>query len=183
MQQDEQTTPRPSARQRTSAQVECTRSRPAKESSPLTVRPRWFHAFAALVLCGMFALSLLGHRDDSPTEDEWAHTTRGIAYWQQSDTRLHYSHPPLANAISGLPLAGDPSNPDLAATAAWKQADVGRVALEYLKDDYAAARARLMRARVAAMLGFGVLLAAYTYFFCWTMFGPTTAVEIGRAHV
>ena len=124
----------------------------------------------------MFALTLLGHRDDSPTEDEWAHVTRGIAYWQQSDTRLHYSHPPLANAISGLPLAGDPQNPNLAATAAWKQADVGRVALEYLKDDYPAARARLMRARIAAMLGFGVLLAAYVYFFCWTMFGPTTAV-------
>lgn len=123
----------------------------------------------------MFVLMLVRHRDDSPAEDEWAHMTRGISYWQQSDMRLFYSHPPLGNAITGLVLAVEGNNPDLSQAEAWQVADVGGVAFEFLQADYAAERERLFHTRVAAM-AIGALLAAYVYWFCFGFFGPVTAL-------
>lgn len=139
------------------------------------VRRGWVHALAAVVLAGMFALMTCHYREDSPTEDEWAHTIRGISYWQQSDTRLYYSHPPLGNALTGLALAFDDDNPDVSKTKAWGRAEVGQVALEYLRADYPAARDKLMRTRLAAMV-IAALGGVYLYFFCLGFFGPVAAL-------
>jgi hypothetical protein len=139
------------------------------------IRPAWYHAFAAVVVATMFVLMVVRYRDDSPAEDEWAHMTRGISYWQQADMRLFYSHPPLGNAVTGLVLAASGGNPDLAQTDAWARANVGGVAFEYLQADYAGERQRLFRIRIAAM-ALGALLALYVYWFCFGFFGPVTAV-------
>ena len=45
------------------------------------------HIALAAGLFVMLALLLRGYRDDSPTEDEFTHMVRGIALWQQKDTR------------------------------------------------------------------------------------------------
>lgn len=136
------------------------------------------HAFAALVIGGMLFLATRGYRDDSPTEDEWAHTIRGISYWQQNDTRLHYAHPPLGNAITGLAAGLDPANPRVTETKRWKDANVGLIALEYIQKDYPRAREQLFRTRLVVM-GLGAVLAAYVFYFCLSFFGfPTAAAAL-----
>ena len=139
------------------------------------VRPIWFHAAALVILVVMFVLMVFRFKDDSPAEDEWAHMTRGISYWQQSDMRLFYSHPPLGNAISGLPLTLTEQNPDLSQTEEWKRASVGGIAFENMQADYAAERERLFKTRLA-MMAMGAMLAAYVYWFCLGYFGPVTAI-------
>ncbi|MBK8256633.1 MAG: phospholipid carrier-dependent glycosyltransferase [Polyangiaceae bacterium] len=131
-------------------------------------------AFLLCVLGAMWVLMTRGYRDESPTEDEWAHTLRGISFWQQKDTRLHYAHPPLGNAITGLAVGRDPNNPRLDKMEHWKDANVGLTALEYIKKDYPRAREQLFSTRRVAM-GFGIALAAYIFFFCLSTFGFSTA--------
>jgi len=126
-------------------------------------------AFAGILLA-MAALMLAGYRDKSPTEDEWAHLTRGIAYYQVWDARLHYSHPPFANAIQGLASIGR-HLPRVDEMRYWNDAHVGRVALELIREDYQQARDTLMCARLITML-FGLALAAYAFFWANSLFGP-----------
>jgi 4-amino-4-deoxy-L-arabinose transferase-like glycosyltransferase len=139
------------------------------------IRPVWFHAAALVILIVSFVLMLVRYKDDSPAEDEWAHMTRGVSYWQQSDMRLFYSHPPLGNAVTGLVLTLTDDNPDLSRTENWKRANVGGVAFDVMQADYSHERERLFRTRIATML-LGVLLAAYVYWFCFGFFGPVTAI-------
>lgn len=116
-------------------------------------------------------LGLRGIHRDSPTEDEWAHLVRGISYWQQSDMRIHVQHPPLANALEGLPSAFD-DNPDTSKMKTWNEGY--SPGLEYIKHDYAKARQQLTKGRYAAMV-FLVGLVAYVFYFCLSIFGFPTA--------
>ena len=136
-------------------------------------RISWILAVLA-VLVAMSVLMLHGYRDKSPTEDEWAHLTRGIAYFQGQDARLHYAHPPLANAVQGLATLGQ-DLPRLDETAHWARANVGQVALEFIRSDYERARGLLMQVRVVTML-FGLLLASYAFFWGLALFGPWTGL-------
>ncbi|AUX26663.1 uncharacterized protein SOCEGT47_072330 [Sorangium cellulosum] len=137
---------------------------------------RWTaHLAPFALLIAMFGLLQWGHRDDSPTEDEWAHTTRGLAWWQTSDMRLNYAHPPLANAIAAIPVAAMKGNADLTSFQHWKDANTGRVALDYIKQDYARAREQLFRARVMMML-MAVALAAYVWFWARWFWGARAAL-------
>ena len=52
----------------------------------------------------------------------------------------------------------------------WKDADVGQIALEFIRSDYERARGLLMRARAVTML-FGLLLAAYVFYWRTALFG------------
>ncbi len=131
-------------------------------------------AVAGLILLTMATLLSWGYRDKSPTEDEWAHLTRGVAYYQGWDARLHYSHPPFANAVQGLASLGQ-DLPRMDQARYWKDADVGRVALQFIRSDYPRARDLLMRARVITMC-FGLALAAYAFFWGFSLFGPLTGL-------
>ena len=51
-----------------------------------------------------FYLAVSSMVDDSPTMDEQNHIGRGIAFVKTGDPRLSLEHPPLANALSALPL-------------------------------------------------------------------------------
>jgi hypothetical protein len=126
-------------------------------------------------LCVMLALLLRGYRDDSPTEDEFTHMVRGIALWQQKDTRMQYGHPPLGNAWTALPVAFDADNPRIDRLPGWTTATASSVTVAYIKHDYGRARGQLMRARLAAM-ALGLLLAAYVYRWCLAVFGWRTAL-------
>ncbi|HEX3851877.1 MAG TPA: hypothetical protein VHW01_12980 [Polyangiaceae bacterium] len=132
--------------------------------------------FLLVVLVAMFSLATVRIRHDSPTEDEWAHLVRGISYWQNRDMRVHVQHPPLANAFDAIPTIFEPNNPKTADMATWKNGYPP--AGEYIKVDYARARAQLFECRYMAVL-FLVGLAAYAFFFCETFFGwPTAACAL-----
>ncbi len=131
------------------------------------------HAFLILVLALTVAFTLRGLRRDSPTEDEWAHLVRGISYWQNSDMRIHVQHPPLANAVDGLPTVLD-QNADLTQMKTWQEGY--SPGLEYIKLDYGHAREQLGRGRLMAILFF-LGLIVYVFYFCLSVFGwPTAAV-------
>ncbi|AUX37297.1 MULTISPECIES: phospholipid carrier-dependent glycosyltransferase [Sorangium] len=127
------------------------------------------------ILIAMLGLLQWGYRDDSPTEDEWAHTTRGIAWWQTSDMRLNYAHPPLGNAIAAIPIALMPGNAHVTSSRHWKDANIGRVALDYIEQDYARAREQLFRARRMIML-MAAALAAYVWFWSRWFWGERAAL-------
>jgi 4-amino-4-deoxy-L-arabinose transferase-like glycosyltransferase len=122
---------------------------------------------ALLVLALLAAWSLHGSRLEtkSPTEDEWAHLVRGIAYWSTGDTSLSYAHPPLANIITALPVAFDPAIPDITTLHGWDIADVGRVSDSYLDAyGYGNGKLQLLRARRA---NFAILAIGITYIYIW----------------
>jgi hypothetical protein len=133
------------------------------------------HIVLVAGLCVMLGLLLRGYRDDSPTEDEFTHMVRGIALWQQRDTRMQYGHPPLGNAWTALPVAFDSDNPRIDKLNGWETATASSATVDYLRLDYGRARAQLMRARLATM-ALGLLLVAYVYRWCLALFGWRTAL-------
>lgn len=138
------------------------------------MRGRAPHTFLMIVLVAL--ISLLAHhiKQDSPAEDEWAHLVRGISYFQNRDMRVHVQHPPLANALAGLPSAFD-QNPPTSEMPTWKNGY--SPGLEYIKVDYPRAREQLLRARYAVML-FLIGLVVYLYYFCLSFFGWPTAAAV-----
>lgn len=124
----------------------------------------------------MIPLLNSGVEDDSPTSDEWAHFVRGVSFWTTGDTRLSFAHPPLANAIAGLPFAfADPDEvQDLTQFQHWDEGFVIGIYTEYTRHDYAKARAELVRAR-RVMFVFPLALVAYVYWFCFVELGWKTA--------
>ncbi|WP_437633237.1 ArnT family glycosyltransferase [Sorangium sp. So ce854] len=137
---------------------------------------RWTARLAPFaVLLAMLGLLQWGHRDDSPTEDEWAHLTRGIAWWQTSDVRLNYAHPPIGNAIAAIPVAFMEGNTHVASLRHWKDANIGRVALAYIKQDYARAREQLFQSRLMIML-MAAGLAAYVWSWSRSFWGERAAL-------
>ncbi len=133
------------------------------------------HVALGLGLLVMSALMLNGYAHDSPTEDELTHMVRGIAYWRGADTRLSYAHPPLGNAWTALPVPWDAGNPDIDRLKGWKPATAATITRAYVDKDYGYAREQLMRSRLAAM-AVGLLLVAYVYYLCLSVFGWRTAL-------
>lgn len=133
------------------------------------------HLALLVIMIGSFVLVRSGIEDKSPTEDEWAHFTRGIAFWQTGDTRLSFAHPPLANAWATHGLADEPGIPDLTEGRGWTKQDPGAVAFAWLKADYDTPRALLLEAR-RAMTWVFMLGIAYVYFFCARVLGWRAAV-------
>ena len=129
------------------------------------------HSFLVLLLAITVALTFRGLRRDSPTEDEWAHLVRGISYWQNYDTRIHVQHPPLANALAGLPSAFE-QNPDMTQMKSWQEGYAP--GLDYIKIDYAHAREQLARGRMMMVL-FLAGMVAYIFYFCRSLWGWPTA--------
>jgi hypothetical protein len=129
------------------------------------------HRFLLLIVVTSLAFLFWGIRNDSPTEDEWAHLTRGISYWQNRDMRIHVQHPPLANAIAGIPSAFA-ENPDMTSMKTWQ--DGYAPGLEYIKLDYARALEQLAVGRYMMSL-FYVGLLVYVFYFCSSFFGWPTA--------
>lgn len=137
----------------------------------------WHHLVLVLVLVVSGSLVRWGQANESPTEDEWAHLTRGIVYWTTGDTRLSYAHPPLANALVTIGVAQDDDIPDFTTytRSFGKRVDSGRVALGFIKHDYASAKDKLRRAREAMTWVF-LAGVAYAYFWGLRLLGWPTAV-------
>ncbi len=113
-------------------------------------------------------------REDSPTEDEWAHLVRGIAFWQEKkDTSIYVQHPPLGDALAGVPAIFDHATPRISTLPRWQTgyAPAG----DYIAIDYAHARKQLQQARYA-MLVYPIALAIYVFFWCESWFGFPTAL-------
>ena len=139
------------------------------------VRKQLHHLALVVGLVVMSLLMLRGYSEDSPTEDELTHMVRGIAYFRGADTRLSYAHPPLGNAWTALPIAWDAQNPDIDKLKGWSTATASTTTKAYVDKDYGYARAQLMRARLMAMT-VGLMLVAYVYYFCLSIFGLRTAL-------
>ncbi len=122
----------------------------------------------------MLPLLEAGVEDNSPTSDEWHHFIRGLSFWATGDSRLSYAHPPLANAIAGIPFLFDDELFDLTTLPAWKSGSTSAIYTEYTSQDYAHAREQLVRGR-RMMFVFPLLLVCYCYWFCLREFGWTTA--------
>lgn len=139
--------------------------------------PWWWHLVLALVLVVSGSLVRWGQEDESPTEDEFAHLARGIAYWTTGDTRLSYAHPPLANALVTIGVASDDDIPDITTfTRSFdKRVDSGSVASGLLKKDYPSMRDKLLRARQAMTWVF-LVGVAYAYFWGLRIGGWPAAV-------
>lgn len=137
----------------------------------------WRHLALALILVVSGSLVRWGQEDESPTEDEFAHLTRGIVYWTTGDTRLSYAHPPLANALVTIGVAGDDDIPDITTfTRSFDQRiDTGSVASGLLKKDYPSMRDKLLRAR-QAMTWIFLVGVAYAYFWALRIVGWPAAV-------
>lgn len=137
---------------------------------------RWVrHVVVVPVLLCMVLLTNWDIARDSPTEDEFTHMVRGIAYWQGPDARLSYGHPALANALTALPVAFDAENPRIAELEGFESATASAVTVSYLKADYGHARQQLSRARWAPIV-LGLLLAAYAYFWGFSVLGYCAAI-------
>jgi 4-amino-4-deoxy-L-arabinose transferase-like glycosyltransferase len=139
------------------------------------VRKQLHHLLLLVGLVVMSLLMLRGYREDSPTEDELTHMVRGIAYLRGQDTRLSYAHPPLGNAWTALPVAWDAKNPQIDELKGWSTATASTTTKAYVDKDYGYARAQLMRSRLAGM-AVGLMLVAYVYYFCLSLFGLRTAL-------
>ena len=138
-------------------------------------RWRWLrHLLLPLILISMIPLLEAGVEENTPTSDEWAHFIRGVSYWTTGDTKLSFAHPPLANAIAGIPFIWEDDVPDLRAFEHWEQGDVVGMYDEYTQPDYTRARAQLVRAR-RVMWVFPMLLVIYVYWFCLSQFGWNSA--------
>ena len=134
------------------------------------------HWFLLGVLAATMALTSLRIREDSPTEDEWAHLVRGISFYQNSDMRIHVQHPPLANAFDALPTAFETGLPETSKMKTWRRESYAP-ALEYIKVDYARAREQLMQSRAMSVL-FLAGLCVYAFYFCLSLFGWPTAAAM-----
>lgn len=132
------------------------------------------HLFVLLVVILSLGITMKSVKRDSPTEDEWAHLVRGISYFETRDMRIHVQHPPLANALDALPSAFD-HNADVTQMKTWQEGY--SPGLEYIKLDYAKARAQLGKGRYVAAL-FLAGLAVYLFYFCLSIFGWPTAVAV-----
>jgi hypothetical protein len=139
--------------------------------------PWWWHLVLALILVISGSLVRWGQDDESPTEDEFAHLARGIAYWTTGDTRLSYAHPPLANALVTIGVASDDDIPDITTfTRSFdKRMDSGSVASGLIKKDYPSMRDKLLRAREAMTWVF-LVGVAYAYFWALRIVGWPAAV-------
>lgn len=116
----------------------------------------------------------------SPTSDEWAHFTRGVAWWKAKDSRLSVAHPPLANLWAGWFVYADKRLLDPRKTKGWKDLDAGRSSREIAKKNYPAARELLLEAR-RAMTWIFLFGIAYVYAWCNRMLGWRVAVVASGA--
>lgn len=141
------------------------------------VRDRWRwlrHLLLPLICLAMLPMLNSTVEEDSPTSDEWAHFVRGVSYWTTGDTKLSFAHPPLANAVAGIPFIFEKDVPDLRTFKHWERGSVIGVYNQYTGIDYDRARAQLVRGR-RMMFVFPLLLVCYVYLFCLSQFGWRTA--------
>ncbi len=130
---------------------------------------------ALALLAVMFGLVRCGEARRSDTSDEPMHLVRGVAYWQQSDTMLSYSHPPLANAVTTAVLLPDIGHTDVTTLHGWARKDPVRLGHSYFRRDFEAARSELSRAR-GAMTWVALAFATWVFVWCWRRWDPITAL-------
>ena len=133
------------------------------------------HLFAVALILIMALLLFSSAAHHSPTIDEPVLMTVGLAYWWTGDTRLNFTHPPLAHMLATLPIALTEPKIDFRKFERWDTGSYFRVTRDYLKKHYAVARAQIMKARKTIVV-LTLLLAAYIYFWCLRVYGPPTAL-------
>jgi 4-amino-4-deoxy-L-arabinose transferase-like glycosyltransferase len=124
----------------------------------------------------VMSLLLLGSvKKNSPTVDEPVLMTLGLSYWWTGDTRLNYTHPPLAHVLSTIPVVLTYPNADLTQYRGWQTATYLPVAVQYMKSDYAKVRNQLLASRKVVVLA-TLLLGIYIYIWCLQVYGVRTAL-------
>ncbi len=134
----------------------------APDAEPAAAPDRRRHLAAAALLLLLLGLLLASERGRSPTADEPNHLVRGVAYWTAPDARLSSAHPPLANALGGLPASLSRHDVDFESLSGWETARQVRVSRGYFRLDYGRARAELWWGRLMTML-LSVGIGAYLY--------------------
>jgi hypothetical protein len=92
----------------------------------------WEWALLLLCLTLFGTQAMISARSKSATFDEQYHITRGYAYLRTGDFRMSYSHPPLANVWSSLPLIGLPELNLPTDHVSWADGDLPAFADEFL---------------------------------------------------
>jgi 4-amino-4-deoxy-L-arabinose transferase-like glycosyltransferase len=128
---------------------------------------------ACLLLGQMAVAMVLSSRDDAPTFDEPVHMAAGIGYLRFGELRLNYEHPPLAKALSGVPLVlADVNLPDRASFARTGQARLGQ---QILYEQGNPPDRVLLLARLP-MMALTLVLAGAIFGFARDLFGAAAAL-------
>ncbi|MEM6991540.1 MAG: glycosyltransferase family 39 protein [Myxococcota bacterium] len=133
------------------------------------------HVVLLVVLAVSFMAVRAGIDDKSPTDDEFAHLTRGVALWQTGDPRLSYPHPPLANLLATVGVADRDGVFDVTRSRGWKTVRTATIGKAWVKHDYAGARGALLAAR-RNMTWIFMVGIAYVYFLAFRLAGFRVAV-------
>ncbi len=101
--------------------------------------------------------------EDSPTLDEPNHLVRGVAFYS-GDASLSIAHPPLANALQGLPGLLLGPDVDVRTLEGWSEREIFSVSRAYFAADYPRARAALVAGRFVTLM-MTLALGVYLYGF------------------
>lgn len=146
------------------------------QSSQSARTPVLVWALAGALLLWMVVVITLSQWRMSPTFDEQNHVTRGIAILRTGDFRLSLHHPPLANILQGLPVAGSPNGFSTDATY-WRGTEskdflnIWDAAAQTIWHNPTAGLQLIRQARVMVLL-FTLLLGVVIFAWARELFGP-----------
>ncbi|MFV8749231.1 ArnT family glycosyltransferase [Nannocystaceae bacterium ST9] len=158
------------------------------DASGIVARSPWRHLAALVVLLVCAGLLHFGERGRTITADESSHLIRGHAIWWEQSARLSIAHPPLANAITSLPVAwdgddpwkaDDPEGPSKAEALrelpGWAVGNPLPLSKHYFRHDFIAAKIELGLGRHVMML-WTLVFAASLYVWCDRRWGFATGI-------
>jgi 4-amino-4-deoxy-L-arabinose transferase-like glycosyltransferase len=123
------------------------------------------HVFAIVVLAAMAGLLGVTSKTEGVTVDEPYHLTRGLAYWWTGSANLSWAHPPLSNALAGLPHSANPNAVDLTQFSGYARSDTARLAPAFFEAHWDIVRRGMFASR-SMMAALALLFAAYVYVVC-----------------
>lgn len=123
------------------------------------------HVFAIVVLAAMAGLLGVTSKTEGVTVDEPYHVTRGLAYWWTGSANLSWAHPPLSNALAGLPHRSNRDAVDITQVAGYARSDTARLAPAFFKAHWKTVRRGMFASR-SMMAALAVAFAAYVYVVC-----------------
>jgi len=136
----------------------------------------WFNLIGAFLLGFMAVISVILAKNDSGTVDEVAHIPSGYSYVAYNDFRLNPEHPPLAKAVSGIPLLFT-KNAELTKSAAWDDINQWEAGWDFIYRLGNDADQILFLTRLP-MIVLLLILGIYLYKFAAELFGRKVAVFI-----
>jgi putative flippase GtrA len=136
----------------------------------------WFNLIGILLLGFVATISIILAKNDSGTVDEVAHIPSGYSYVAYNDFRLNPEHPPLAKAVSGIPLLFT-KNVELTKSAAWDDINQWEAGWDFIYRLGNDADQVLFLTRLP-MIILLLILGIYLYKFAAELFGRKVAVLV-----